>query len=378
MIWRRKIQEWHKARVMNLLKRFYNMLMKNSLKRPLYLTLFVTNRCNSRCQHCFNWRNEKDWQNELTLQEIEGIAKQIGPVEGAGVSGGEPMLREDIDRIDDIFIEHCKITEFGIPTNCLMPRLIFEKSKKMLLKHPDVGLTIHMSLDGIGAAHDKFRGVKGNFEKFLETYELLKELKKYPNFSLKVDTTITNKNINEIEKIARHVRESMPEVDFHSFEIVRGDTRNSDVKPPSVGGLRKLKPVLFGVAKTSDFYRKNKIASLFATAAKEYIYDTYLKTLEEKKAQVPCYVGRTHCIIDSHGNVYFCELTNAIGNLRENSFEEIWNSKKAKEMREFIGSGKCYCVHSCFMQNNILFTPRTYPAMIWYFLKRLLRGAPAA
>lgn len=356
-----------------MLSRLKNMLRKDRLKRPLYVTLFVTNRCNSRCIHCFNWREQDNWKDELTLKEIDGIMEQLGHLEGGGVSGGEPFLREDLVKIEGSYIKHCGIKEFGIPTNSLLPKLISEKSREMLETYPDVGLTIHLSLDGIGKMHDDLRGVKGNFDKVLETYRLLSELKKtHPKLSIKFDTTLSSRNISQMPELAEYVGENMPDADFHSFEIVRGDTRDKSVSAPAVKELRKLKKVIFGIATTKRFYPGNPIASMLAISAKEYIYDLYLKTLEEKKPQVPCYVGKTHAVIDSHGNVYFCELTGAIGNLRENTFDEIWNSEKAEKMREFIKAGKCWCVHSCFMQNNVVFTPGTYPGIMAYFLRNLL------
>ena len=53
--------------------------MKNSLKRPIYLIYFVTNKCNSKCNHCFYSKKLNVMKNkDLSLEEIEKFSKQLG------------------------------------------------------------------------------------------------------------------------------------------------------------------------------------------------------------------------------------------------------------------------------------------------------------
>ncbi|HEC67280.1 MAG TPA: SPASM domain-containing protein [Candidatus Desulfofervidus auxilii] len=57
---------------------------------------------------------------------------------------------------------------------------------------------------------------------------------------------------------------------------------------------------------------------------------------------IPCSAGTYSSYIDPYGNVYPCTQWNfKFGNLKENSFKEIWWSKKAEKVRELIKNGKC-------------------------------------
>jgi len=49
-------------------------------KYPVSLVHFVTNRCNARCSFCFiDFDNPKTFKNELTVNEIDKITKNLGP-----------------------------------------------------------------------------------------------------------------------------------------------------------------------------------------------------------------------------------------------------------------------------------------------------------
>ena len=47
----------------------------NALATPTALIFFITNRCNARCVHCFYWNELNETVDELSLNEIERIAK---------------------------------------------------------------------------------------------------------------------------------------------------------------------------------------------------------------------------------------------------------------------------------------------------------------
>lgn len=358
-----------------MIKRFYHSLLKNRLPRPLYLIYFVTNNCDSKCIHCFNWQALNKPEKELSLQEIGNFSKQLDSLSSMGFSGGEPLLRNDLNEIIGLFKKNCKTRDFGIPTNCLRPKQIYEYVKKILEANPDIALTVYLSLDGTKEVHDEIRGVKGSFEKVLETYGLLKGLRSNKNFRLKVTTVISNRNADNIPELIAFVKQNILEIEFQYFEILRGSPKESSIRPPTLQQLQRLKPTIFDSYKGYSFYRGKKLQSSIAFHLKKFVFETYMRILKEKRQLVPCYVGRTHCILGSQGEISFCELLPQIGNIRENSFEEIWNSEKAEEQRGFIKAKKCWCVHSCFQQNNIVFTHSLYPKMAFFMLKGLLKDS---
>jgi hypothetical protein len=52
-----------------------------------------------------------------------------------------------------------------------------------------------------------------------------------------------------------------------------------------------------------------------------------------------------------------CEQRPPIGNLRQQSFMEIWRSHVAGEIRRSIRDKECYCTNEIFMWPSIVFQP---------------------
>ncbi len=357
-----------------MLEKIYRSFTKNHLKEPVNLIFFVTGKCDSRCIHCFNWKALNKKRDELTLKEVEGFAKQFNNLPEVGFSGGEPLLRADLEAIISTFEKNCGTKNFGIPTNGLRPKQITKAVKDILEKHPSINLAINLSLDGTKEIHDEIRGVKGSFEKTIETYRLLAKLKRNRDFGLKIATTLSNKNLENIPTLIEFVKKNMPSVGFQTFEIMRGSPKDKGITAPTIAQLKKVKPVIFTSYKGTSFYRKNPIASKIAVSAKKFVFDKYLEMLKKKKQLIPCYVGTTNIVLTETGSLHFCELTPSIGNIRENSVGEILNGKKAESMRESIKQRRCWCVHSCFQQNNMMFTKRMWPKIATYVIKDLLSG----
>ena len=76
---------------------------------PLQLVLFVTSRCNMRCDHCFYLDEINDSsRTELSIEQIETLAKELGGLNWVALSGGEPYLRKDLVEIIQAFYKHSR------------------------------------------------------------------------------------------------------------------------------------------------------------------------------------------------------------------------------------------------------------------------------
>jgi len=357
-----------------MLEKIARSFTKNRLKKPVNLIFFVTGKCDSRCIHCFNWKNLNRNRDELGLKEIGGFAKEFGSLPEVGFSGGEPLLRKDLEGIISVFELNCGTKNFGIPTNGLRPKQIAKEVENILERHPGINLGINISLDGTKEVHDSIRGIKGSFDKALETYRLLAELRRKKGFGLKAVTTILNRNVENIPELIKFVKGNMPDIDFQTFEIMRGNPKGTGIAGPTIAQLKKARPAIFSSYKGGSFYRKNALASRIAASAKKFVFDKYLEMLEREEQLFPCYAGTVNLVLTETGNVHFCELTPSIGNIRENKITEILKGKKAGSMREHIRQRRCWCVHSCFQQNNMMLTKRMWPEIALYVIKDLLPG----
>ncbi len=69
------------------------------------------------------------------------------------------------------------------------------------------------------------------------------------------------------------------------------------------------------------------------------------------KRFLPCEMGTESCFIDPSGDVLACNGMNdkvPMGNIKENSFEVIWNSEQAVKVRDIVKT----CDKQCWMVGN--------------------------
>ena len=130
----------------------------------------VTGACNLKCRHCFMSAPHVK-HGTPTHEQIITIADQLAEcgVFQVGITGGEPLIREDFLDIIDALNER----EIGIATIYTNGWLVDEDLLCALEKH-HVKPPFQLSFDGVGW-HDFLRGVPGAEERTLRALKLLKE-----------------------------------------------------------------------------------------------------------------------------------------------------------------------------------------------------------
>jgi hypothetical protein len=63
-------------------------------------------------------------------------------------------------------------------------------------------------------------------------------------------------------------------------------------------------------------------------------------------------------VIYHNGDVSVCEHHTPLGNIRQQSFKEIWYSEAACQLRDSICAKECYCTNEIFLWPSITFQPR--------------------
>lgn len=336
-------------------------------RQPAHLIFHVTSRCNAHCGMCFAWqRLNKD--RDLSLVEIEKVARELPNLLFLDLSGGEPFLRNDLAEILTIFEKYSPGVYVNLPTNGLLAAKIEEETRRILAK-TSLPLSLNLSLDGLEKTHDRIRGVKGSFVKLQLTFKKLAEVKKNdPRLSLKVVTVVSNQNFEELERLVSFVENEMVGVDFHALTFIRGQPADKNFALPSLKEIDKKRELFFD---TWDYYgytkSLGKLGSKTANIAHRYLFDLYLRTLRERKMAFPCLAGQSQAVVYANGDLAFCELLPPIGNLRKVNFDfqKLWWSKKAERQRQRISQNKCFCTHGCVWTDNLFFNPRTYPRILW-------------
>lgn len=357
------------SRLITYAKHGARILIGKRAKLPSYIILFVTSRCNSRCNHCFYWKDINAHKEELTFDEIKKLSSELKEVTNLALSGGEPVLRDDLPEICELFHENNRTKNIHLPTNGLATGIIKSKVEKILQK-ANCDLTVAISLDGLKETHDAIRGVNGNFESVLNTYKEIAKLKSnYSNLKLFVNTVISNKNHKEIAQLVHFVKENMPELDGYGFDWIRGNPKNKDFSIPSIDRVKELTPF---IKETQKHYLKktNDLRSKIESGVRSYLSDLKYDILKTESQYIPCIAGEIFAVIYPHGDVSLCELLPPVGNLRKQSLETAWNSPKAEEQRKSIQSKKCWCTHGCFQPTNAMLYPQAYPKII----KNIIKG----
>jgi cyclic pyranopterin phosphate synthase len=98
------------------------MTLRDALDRPLSnLRLSVTDRCNLRCAYCMP-EQEYVWLPQPDLLSFEEIAALVDVFTALGVdrirlTGGEPLLRRDLDRLVALLAAKPALREIALTTN---------------------------------------------------------------------------------------------------------------------------------------------------------------------------------------------------------------------------------------------------------------------
>lgn len=323
---------------------------------PRYLILGMTNLCNSKCVTCFYWDHlNVNRHLELRLEEYDRSLADLGSLYSVVLTGGEPTLNRELPDITRLLYRRHDASNVTMPTNSIIPEQVESIVARVLESRKDERqtFTVGLSLDHLGERHDVIRGAPGNFPKLEETYRRLAALKrKSRGFTLNVQTVLASFNKDDLPEITRWVSESLPEIDFHSFELLR---------PPFPDpSIRALTPDEYAVALGflrpywARFDRYRPILRNLKVAARE----AELETLREERMVYKCYAGTISAVLNPEGTVALCEVQWEIGNIRDfgYSFKKAWFSEKAVAMRRRIAARECWCTHSCFMTSSLPFS----------------------
>ena len=146
-------------------------------------------RCNLACKHCYSISGDVDFPGELSTNEV---FKVMDDLKDFGVpvlilSGGEPLMRRDIFDIS----ERAKALRFyvGLSTNgTLIDAALADRVR-------DAGYDyVGISLDGVGATHDRFRRKDGAYDAALQALRLLQAR----GVKVGVRFTMTDDNAGEL------------------------------------------------------------------------------------------------------------------------------------------------------------------------------------
>ena len=339
------------------------------LRTPTALILYVTQRCNARCAHCFYWKELEAKAQELSLDDLEKLAASLRHPISLSITGGEPSLRKDLFEIAEAFhtVNGCR--EVALATNGILTDRIVETCERILAELDLESLGVQVSLDGPEDTHNAIRQVPA-FGPAVETVRRLAELsRKHPRFTVHVSCCIQKRNIGELREFVEFL---LPLRVPLQFALIRGESFGTwNVPAGSSSGInpRDKDSPLVPVERLEAFFgwlRKRDQDSEFRfwSPMQQDKIELSLRMLREQKKCIACYAGSIDAVVYANGDVALCELTKPVGNLYDVDMdvETLWHSAEADAMRKKIRS--CFCIHGCNLVTGLLFRPEHIRAAI--------------
>ncbi|MFA5318151.1 MAG: radical SAM/SPASM domain-containing protein [Patescibacteria group bacterium] len=350
-------------------RKYLNYFLNKNLKKVKwgYVIFFVTNRCNSKCKHCFYWQ-ELNSGNELSINEIEKISSKFGQTQVLLLSGGEPFLRDDLFEIISLFIKNNGVKVVSIPTNGLLTNKITEITQKLSQAFPKITFSINPSIDALYEKNDDLRGVQGSFTRSIQTVKELEKIKKQrKNVEIVVNTTISNFNYRDIDDIIDFFKQF--NITYHNFELLRGNPKEKSVLLPPLDEIKKIH--LKAINIRNYYIKKNSglLEKIIVLGVVKYTQSLKEKFIKTGAQQIKCSAGKNVIVLEPNGDVRLCELHPSVGNLREYNYdiEELLKNEKAGRMFKIIE--KCGCTHVCFINMSIANDKKSLFKIPYYFLK---------
>jgi MoaA/NifB/PqqE/SkfB family radical SAM enzyme len=317
---------------------------------PSFLILFINSICNLTCEHCFYWRN-LNRRDDLTYSELTKLSFELGHFENLNLSGGEPFIRPEFGDICLLFTENNEVKRIYVPTNGYFTDRTEKQLQRVFQSKSLQSLVCEISLDGMPSYHDRFRGNPRSFAKAMETYDMLADLRKQePRLRIHANSVAMQENMEDLWQLTEFLHDRCPAMEHHNLAIIRGDRKNPSLQGPALQQYRNLYRHFAEVWKDRDDKRFGAVVEPMLQWAK-------LKTIECKSQYVPCTAGILTGVVYANGDVSVCETHAPLGNLRQKSFFEIWDSKEAKALRARIKAKECYCTNEVFLWPSIVFQP---------------------
>ena len=317
---------------------------------PPFVVLFINSLCNMKCEHCFYWR-QLNAPDDLTFDEMVALSKDLGPIENLNLSGGEPFLREEFGEICKQFIRHNGVKEIYVPTNGYF-RERTVKQIRSTLEEPSLRLFVaEISLDGMPELHDTFRVSKNAFKKAMETYDALAELQlEDPRLQIHANSCATADNMNDIRMLTTFLFDRCPKISHHNLAMIRGDRKNPSLQGPKLDEYQQLYEYVRSLWAPREEGRYGSLMEPMLQWAK-------VRTAREQRQVVPCRAGMLTGVIYANGDVSLCEQHEPIGNLRQDSFKEIWHGEEARKLRASIKAKECHCTNEIFLWPSVAYQP---------------------
>ena len=306
----------------------------------LHGSIIVTYRCNAKCNMCDVWHYPTKPSEEIGPDVIKKLPEMFF----VNVTGGEPFVRQDLPEI--IRVLRKKARRIVISTNGFFTERIIE----LCQRYPDLGIRI--SIEGLEEANDLIRGMPGGYER---TQNTLQELRKMGLEDIGFAITVQDSNYKDLVELYRMAR-------GFNYEFATATVHNSHYFHKWDNKIQNKEAVITEFQRLIiELLRSKKVKEWF----RAYFNYGLINYILGNPRFLPCEMGQNGFFLDPWGDVLACngmDEKQPMGNLKEQTWDEIWNSKRAKEVRAMVKN----CQKNCWMIGSAA------PAIIHHPLKPIV------
>jgi MoaA/NifB/PqqE/SkfB family radical SAM enzyme len=301
---------------------------------------------------CDIWKGNKNLK-QLTEEDIRGLLsslKKFGTKQVV-MSGGEALLNPN-------FFRFCEILQRqNINITLLSTGLTLNKNGEQILKWVN---DVIVSLDGNEEVHNYIRNIPNAFKKLKEGVQYIKTLK--PNYRITARTVIHKLNYKNWSLII----DAAKEIGLNQISFLPADVSSHAFNRQVLWEIPRQHEILLDEDDVADL--KNTIDEIiikykadfenkFIAESPDKLYKIYeyyaayhnLNAFPYKKCNAPW----VSAVIEADGNVRPCFFHAKIGNIHENSFEKILNSKGAVAFRKNLDMDKNQTCKKCVCYLNL-------------------------
>jgi MoaA/NifB/PqqE/SkfB family radical SAM enzyme len=274
---------------------------------------------------CYTWKFPSKKEEEIGIE----IYERLPFMNTVNITGGEPFLRKDIDDIVGVLKKKTKrlvISSNGYFTESIL---------KLFEKHRDIGIRI--SIEGLPRANDELRGIANGFDRGLRT---LIELHHMEVKDIGFGITVSDRNAKdmiELYYLAKMMSLEFATAAIHNSFYFHKYENKFEHPEIAIEEFKKLSQELLKSNRIKDWFRA-------------YFNFGLINYIQGSPRLLSCEMGHDSFFLDPYGEIFPCNvMEESMGNLKSQSFEEIYNSERANNVRKMVKE----CNKNCWMIGSV-------------------------
>ena len=298
-------------------------------KRPIVLSFEVTDSCTAYCKHC-DHGGPRDESRNMQPADYKRYMQVLRPAV-VQISGGEPLMREDV--VDIVR---------NVKNGASIPYIIFVSNWSLMTEEKYMALReagvdqFSVSLDFPDDRHDQFRGLPGLYD---HLSEIVPRVAKHGFDDVVLNCCIHSENLPYINALADKAREWGVNICYSSYSAKRTGNKQLSPHPNQLVQLN------------TEFDRINtrRDETNWIVSAPTTLHET--RKFFSTGRMGGCKAGHRFLVVRAHGTLQPCSMI----------FQQYPLNEQARMVKEFTNTNTC---DQCYVaiRSNL---DKSFPKLLW-------------